>query len=387
MPEGDVMFPDTPLLAYTGSIRPGGNRVLSPPPLHGKRYARAPVLVEWEATRACSLACRPCRAQPITERHGGELTTEEARRLVDQVRGFSTPPPSLLISGGDPLERPDLAELVAYAAGRGLSVTVQLCPTARLTRAAVDALAGAGARAVSLGLDGPDAAAHDGERGEPGSFARTVAAADWVRGAGLNLRILTRVTEKTMIGLEALARVVAELGAAEWALEFPVGAPGGPSQGAINPWQYGVVLQWLDELSQKAAFSVVAVNGPQLNRLAFQRLRAQGVALTRIQRSAAGRRFGVREGRGMLFVSRTGDVYPSRHLRLPVGNVRARPLHHIYRRGQLFAVLRDEGRLRGKCGLCQYRALCGGSRARAYSLTGDPLGSDPWGLYTPWRDG
>jgi len=387
MPDGGVIFPDSPLTTYTGSIRPGARRVLSPSPLQGKRYARAPLVVEWEATRACALTCRHCRPHPIPERHGAELTTEEVQRLLDEVRAFSSPPPHVLVSGGDPLERPDLTALVAYGRARQLSFTVRLCPTGNATPEAIRELAAAGFETIALGPDGPDADTHDGERGEPGAFGRVVAIAGWVREAGLSVRILTRVTETTMIRLEDVAKLVEELGADQWAVEFPVPASGGVGQRSISPWQYGVVMQWLDDLSQNAAYSVVAINGPQQNRLAFERLRAQGMPLARIRSTAEGRRFGVRDGRGMLFISRTGDVYPSRHLRLPAGNVRTRSLLDIYRRGQLFTVLRDEERLRGKCGLCPYRTLCGGSRARAYTLTGDPLGTDPWCLYTPWRKG
>ena len=387
MPDGEAIFPDTPLQSYTSAIRPTASRVLSPPPLQGKRYARAPVVVEWEATRACSLACRQCRPYPIPERHGNELTTEEVRRMFEQIRAFSTPPPEVLVSGGDVLERDDLFELLAYGAGLGLDLTVHLCPTDRLTRDAVRRLKEAGVSSVSLGLDGPDAAVHDGVRGTPGSFDRVVAAAGWVREAGLALRISTLVTETTMIRLEDVPRLVGELGAAQWAVEFPVPVPGDAGQRSINAWQYGVVMRWLADLSQNTTFSVVAVNGPQWHRLAFQRLRDQGVPLARMRTTAEGQRFGLRDGRGMLYVARGGDVYPSRHLRLPAGNVRTRSLVEIYRRGQLFAVLRDENRLRGKCGLCPFRSLCGGSRARAFAMTGDPLGSDPWCLFSPWRSG
>ena len=385
MPDGELMFADTPSSTFASAIRPAAPRVLSPAPLPGKRYARAPLVVEWELTRACALVCRHCRVQPITERHAAELTTAEAQRLLEQVKAFSNPPPQVLITGGDPLERADLPEIVSYGAGLGVHITVHLCPTDRLSAAAVQELARAGARCVSLGLDAADAAVHDGERGETGSFARTLDAARWVREAGLDLRILTRVTETTMIGLEALARLVVELGAAEWALEFPLPVPGTSPGRTVNAWQYGVVMRWLDKLAPDAPFSITTINGPQWQRLIFERLRDQGVPLAEIRRMQAANRLGLRDGRGMLFVTRSGDVYPSRWLRLPAGNVRSRPLLHIYRRAPVFAVLKDEGRLRGKCGLCPYRAICGGSRARAYAATGDLLGPDPWCLFSPWR--
>lgn len=385
MPEGEAMMIDTPSRTFTGPIRSSSARVLSQAPAPGKRFARAPLIVEWELTRACALVCRHCRHQPITDRHGAELSTDEAKGLLEDVRAFSTPPPAVLMTGGDILERPDLTELVAHGSALGIPITVHLCPTGNVTRSTVEALARAGARAVSLGLDAADPAVHDTERDDPGGFERTTAAASWVREYGLELRILTRVTETTMMGLEALAPLVIELGAAEWALEFPLPVPGNPAVRGINAWQYGVVMRWLDKLALEAPFTITTINGPQWNRLVYERLRDQGVALADLRRHPAAVRLGMRDGRGMLFVTRSGDVQPSRHLKIPAGNVRTRPLYQIYRRAPVFTVLRDEGRLRGKCGLCPFRAVCGGSRARAYAATGDPLGPDPWCLFSPWR--
>lgn len=347
-------------------------------------YADAPVRVYWELTRACDLACRHCRADAIPVPDPAELTPGEGAALVDALAGFGPPAPALVLTGGDPLKRPDLWELLALAAGRGFAVALAPSATALLTPGAIGRLREAGVGALSLSLDGADAASHDGLRGVPGCFARTLAAARTAAAVGLEVQINTLVSAETAPQLPAIASRVAALGAGRWSLFFLVPVGRGQLLQPLDPARAEAVLEWLAALAEGSPFAVSTTEAPHYRRVVLQRRRAAGW-----QRplGALRRPFGIRDGNGLLFVSHTGDVQPSGFLPLSAGNVRTASPVELYRTAPLFRALRDPATFRGRCGRCEYRTVCGGSRARAYATSGDPLGEDPLCPYQPAATG
>lgn len=349
----------------------------------GYVYDRAPMLVYWELTRACDLTCRHCRAEAIADREPDELTTEEGRVLLRQVVGFGPPLPHVVLTGGDPLKRPDLFALVEEAANLGIGVSLAPSGTTLLTREAIVRLRGAGVQSMSLSLDGSTAERHDAFRGVPGCFDLTMGAARWVIEAGLPLQVNTLVTAETAADLPAIYDLLSRLGIARWSLFFLIAVGRGTALREPDPEEAERLMGWLYDLSQSAPFAIKTTEAPHFRRVALGRMRAEGWDAGRIRQSSIGRGFGIRDGNGIVFISRTGDVTPSGFLPLPAGNVRSAGLVDLYRASPLFVALRDPARLRGRCGRCEHRFICGGSRARAFAHTGDPLETDPLCPFQP----
>lgn len=328
-------------------------------------WDRAPHLVMWELTRACALHCRHCRARAIRRREAGELDLGEIERVLEDMKTFD-PRPTLILTGGDPLEREDLADIIRAAIGRGFAVAMAPSVTPRLTPDVVAAWAGLGVRAVSLSLDGPNPDVHDRYRGVPGTFVATLAIARAVRASGMHLQINSSVAPLTAPGLPALGELVRELGARSWEVFFviPTGRAG-PAE-TLDAATQEHWLEWLAEYRREVGFRVTAVGAPQFRRV------TDGVrALDGPGRPA------MREAQGMLFINWAGEVYPSGYMPVSAGNVRRASVVRLYRESPLFAGLRDPARLEGRCGACAFRAVCGGSRARAYAVTGNPWAEDP----------
>jgi radical SAM protein len=366
-------------------------------PQHAFIYDRAPLLVYWESTRACELACVHCRAAATTWRHPLELDAGEARALMQQIAAFGsglpdrTPGakrglarlPHLIITGGDPLQRSDLFELIDYGCSLGLTISVTPAGTARLTRQVIERFQQAGVNALGLSLDGSNPARHDAFRGEAGSFVWTVTGIRLAREQGLPVQVNTMVTAQTLDDIPAVYEVIRDLGVARWALFFLIATGRGAALEGISPEESERFLQWLWRLSADAPFPIKTTEAHHYRRIAFMKMHKNGLSPTDIARSPAGRGFGIRDGNGVVFISHTGAVYPSGFLPLAAGNVRRRSLVDLYRNSRAFRALRDSGRLQGKCGRCEFRALCGGSRARAYATHGDPMAADPLCPYEP----
>ncbi len=347
-------------------------------------FDRGPVMIYWESTQACDLACVHCRAEAVPGRHPGELTTGEARALFREIATFGgRNPPHLVITGGDPLQRPDLCELIAHARELGLDVSTSPAGTAKLTREAMVRLKEAGVHSISLSLDGSDAARHDAFRGVDGSYEWTIAGARYAREAEVPLQVNTMVTARTLADLPRIHEVVKTFGAMAWSLFFLVSTGRGRELAQITPAEGDAFLAWLWERAARAPFRIRTTEAPHFRRVAFQAMRAEGMSRDAILRTPVGRGFGIRDGNGVAFISHLGEVYPSGFFPLAAGNVRREPLVGIYRDSPLFRSLRDPGRLKGRCGRCAFRAICGGSRARAFAATGDPLETDPLGPHQP----
>ncbi|WP_336136674.1 radical SAM protein [Natronomonas amylolytica] len=337
-----------------------------------------PFVLVWEVTQACELACDHCRADAQPGRHPDELTTAEGKQLLEEAATFGDGQ-LVVLSGGDPLVREDLVELVDYGTDLGLRMTLTPSGTESLTPEVLEDLKAAGLQRMALSIDGPETV-HDEFRGEAGSFQQTVDAAVAARELGLPVQINTTVCETTADTLPAVRDLVADLGAVLWSVFFLVPVGRGRLLDNVTPQRAESVLEWLDEVSAEAPFGVKTTEAPHYRRVSLQR---NGDPTAAPDDDSIGRRGGIIAGDGFAFVSHTGEVYPSGFLPEPAGNVRDESVVDIYQEAQLFERLRDRDELQGKCGVCEFRGVCGGSRSRAYAATGDPLGSDPLCDYYP----
>ena len=377
----------------------------APQPSSGLRHLRfdvgtRPFLVLFELTRACDLACRHCRAEATPSAEPGELRTDEVCAVLDDLASLGSPRPIVVFTGGDPLTRPDLLELIRHGAGRGLSIAVSPSGTPRATPAALASLRQAGASAVSFSLDGATAATHDDFRGVPGSFAWTVGGCRAALEAGLHVQLNTTVTAETARELPELLALAMDLNVSLWSLFFLVTTGRGRVLHSLSPGETEDVLEFLHEAA--AFVPLKTTEAPQYRRVVRQH-RERGSSgrahlgplyfdlhgrlpvgvPTRALHAHAGpgerRRppLVVGDARGVVFISYRGEVQPSGFLPLVAGNVRDRPLTDIYATSELLRALRDPSRLHGRCGRCDLREDCGGSRSQAFAATGDPLGEDP----------
>jgi radical SAM protein len=345
-------------------------------------FDRTQFTVIWEVTRACDLRCRHCRADAQPRRDPRELGTAEGRALLEQIQALGSP--VFVLTGGDPLKRSDLYDLIAHGVRLGLRVAVTPSGTPLLNGDAVRRLADLGVCRLALSLDGATAEQHDAFRGQPGSLAHTVAGLIHARACGLPVQINTTVTRRNLRSLPAIAERVGELGAAVWSDFFlvTVGRAGAIDQ--LTAEECEEVFAFLHALGERAPFTVRTTAAPHYRRFVVQQaVRARRSGRAAAPPGGAGAPRGVSDGNGFVFIAHTGDVYPSGFLPLRVGSVRRNPLADIYRGAPLLRRLRDPGALRGKCGACEFRRLCGGSRARAFAVTGDPCAEDPLCAYRP----
>ncbi len=344
-----------------------------------KSFDEAPFLVIWEVTQACDLACLHCRASAQPDRNPSELSTNEGFALLERVREFGDP--LMVFTGGDPLKRPDLFALLERSVSLGLRTTVTPSATPLLTPQAVDRFARCGVARMAVSLDGPDALSHDGFRGVEGSFARTLGALEHARSIGLETQVNTTVTRHNVARLREVANLVEGYGSRLWSVFFLVVTGRAMANMDLAPEEYEQVFELLFEISQGASFDVKTTEAQHYRRYVAQRRKAGaqvGAKLSGIQRQA-----GISDGKGFVFVSHTGDIFPSGFLPVAAGNIRRQLLGDVYRKSELFRVLRNSDNLEGKCGGCEYRNLCGGSRSRAFALTGNYLAEDPRCVYIP----
>jgi AdoMet-dependent heme synthase len=342
------------------------------------RFDTAPLLVIWEVTQACDLACVHCRASAMPCRNPDELTTEEGFRLLAEVRSFGEP--LMIFTGGDPLKRPDIFELLSESVRLGMRTTITPSATALLTGDAIGAIQRTGVSRMAVSLDGADEISHDGFRGVHGSFHRTLGALKEAGALGLETQVNTTVTRRNLGQLERIARLVAENGAKLWSVFFLVVTGRALLSDDLQAEEYESVFERLHAISLNVPFDIKTTEAQHYRRY-LARLRQPGGASSHL--SAIRRQIGINDGKGLVFVSHTGDICPSGFLPLAAGNVRRDSLVEVYRTAPLFVTLRDDARLEGKCGECEYRKICGGSRARAYAITGNYLAEDPRCVYQP----
>jgi radical SAM protein len=350
----------------------------------------APFTIAWEVTRACAYACVHCRANAQHQRHPDELTTEEGFRLIDRLAGFGSP--ILIFTGGDPMMRRDLVDLIAHATNRGLRCSLTPTATALPTMKRLEKVMQAGVRRIALSLDAPGSQVHDAFRQVPGSWERTMRILHNAQSIGLSAQVNTTVSKHNLELLADMPPFIQEVGAVQWSVFFLV-----PTGRAQIPWMITAedherVFNWLYDLSLSAPFDIKATAAPMYRRVAIQRKRAVLSEGDPATFQGAGFQYadglnrpkkGVNDGNGFLFISHNGEIMPSGFLPVNAGNVRQDDIIHIYREHPLFQNLRDPEKLKGKCGVCEFRDVCGGQRGRAYGVTGDYLESDPACLYEP----
>jgi radical SAM protein len=374
-------------------------------------FNERPFTVVWETTRACDLACLHCRAEANPLRNPDELSFKEAQGLIQSIKEFGRPFPIFVLTGGDPAKRPDIYDIVAYAAQEGLRVAMTPSATPLMTQDAVRRLAEVGLVRLAVSLDGKNAATHDGFRGVSGSFDRTLRILDWCREFGLESQIHTTVTCHVLEELPEIAAIIAQRGIKLWAL-FLLIAVGRAARAEIRklnikPGRLESLFHWLYELRQAVPYDITPREGYHYRRVLLQR-RAQDLhvpverLLAELQKKPitpselapaesapkiVRAPLGVNDGKGFVFVSHRGEVQPSGFLNLVGGNLRSESIVNIYKTSPVFVGIRDYSLIKGKCGACEFKFICGGSRARAYAITGDPMRSDPFCVYRPaaWK--
>lgn len=337
-----------------------------------------PFIVIWELTRACDLACKHCRAEAQALPSPHQLSPAEGIQLLDQIRGMGNP--LLVFTGGDPLKRPDLEPLIRHAVGLGLRLSITPSGTSLLDQPAVQRFKELGIARMALSLDAPTQAEHDAFRGVEGSFQWTVDACRYAAEAGLSLQINTSISRHNLHQIPQMAALVESLGAVMWSVFFVVPTGRAQADQNLSPEEFETAFAQIHAAAQKKVFDVKTTEAPHYRRYLLQHHAGPNAAAAGPLPRMHG---GLGDGRGFVFVSHTGDVFPSGFLPLAGGNIREKPLAEIYRESPLFKAMRKPDEFKGKCGRCEFRQVCGGSRARAYADSGDALGSDPACVYQP----
>ncbi len=362
-------------------------------------FHQAPFIVIWETTQACDLACVHCRATAQPLPLPGELSHEEGLALLDEIADMGAK--VCVLSGGDPLKRADLLDFVQHGKSRGLRMATIPAATPRLTRHVIQALKDAGLDQLALSLDASTPEAHDRFRGVAGAFQKTLEAIRWAHEVQLPIQINTVMSQHNFNDVDQLIGLVHQLGVVFWEVFFLVPVGRGAEIPGLSAEQDEQVFAKLYKVARRASFIVKITEAPHFRRYSCERrmeglgvdpgqLAWNGVELPAELRQSEGPRGSIGQapqavnaGKGFVFVAYNGEVYPSGFLPLSAGNVRQTPLRVIYQTSALFQALRDFNRLKGRCGVCEYRAICGGSRSRAYAVTGDYLAEEPCCAYVP----
>lgn len=367
-----------------------------------------PFMVIWEVTQACDLVCLHCRANAQPALHPRSLTTEEGKRLFEQIASFGPRPPLLVLTGGDPFKRPDLYELIEHARKVGLVVAVSPSATPLLTRERLARIRDAGASAISLSLDASNAEAHDAFRGVPGSYELTLRGFRDARELGLKVQINSTVTRRNLSDLVAMTKLVRDLDAMTWSVFFLVPMGRGAEEQGLLASEAEAVLHYLVDASRFVNLKTTEAHHHKrvvLQRMLLERMGNSGPkpweSLPLYQELKRGlddlvERYGwrphkrprrspmqINSGNGFVFVSHLGEVMPSGFLPLTAGSVRRASIVDIYRDSPLMRSMRNPDLLGGRCGRCEFRSVCGGSRSRAFAVHGDPLAEEPWCSYEP----
>ncbi len=368
-----VSRPDLP--AVIGSVRP-----------HEWAYSRSPMILYWELTLACKLVCRHCRAKAMRRALPGELTTAQAVSVLDDITGFGAPMPHLVLTGGDPLERADLDEIMSAARARRIGVSLAPSVTPLLTKDRLRELRDAGMHAISLSLDGSCAEIHDGIRRVPGTFDQTMEAFAWCEELGIPVQVNTLVTADTAPDLINSYHLLETKKITRWTLFFLIHTGRGVMLNEVSPEQSEELLSSLWELNKTSSFPISTTEAIHYRRVAAEEMRSRGMSEAEMLASHAAHAWGIRDGNGIAFISHIGELTPSGFMPEVLGNVTQESIVDLYQSHPLMQALRDPSTFHGKCGVCEYNQWCGGARSRAYAASGDPLGEDPLCTYVPGTD-
>ncbi|MBS4209403.1 TIGR04053 family radical SAM/SPASM domain-containing protein [Bacillus sp. FJAT-50079] len=349
-------------------------------------YNVNPFIVIWEVTRACALKCLHCRAEAQYKADPRQLSFEEGKRLIDEIAEMDHP--LFVFTGGDPLMRPDLYNLARYAIEeKKLPVSMTPSATPRVTFKAIQKAKEVGLSRWAFSLDGSCAEIHDHFRGTKGSYDMTMRGIEYLKEMSIPIQVNTTVSNYNLHDLEAISQKVEEMGAVLWSLFFLVPTGRGMEKDMITPEQHEEVMKWLYRIQRKMPYGVKTTEAPFYRRVFLQEKQKMGETLSNQvgkREDLLGRAHkSVNDGDGFVFISHIGDVYPSGFLPVVCGNVREQSLADIYRNSSVMQELRNKSLLKGKCGVCEFKEICGGSRSRAYAVTGDYLESDPSCAYIP----
>ena len=342
---------------------------------------RPPRVLAWETTAACNLLCKHCRGSSTVQTPEGELTTGEAKQLLDGIRETGTP--IIIMSGGEPLMRPDILEIIAYGTQLGFRMTLATNGT-MITEELACRLRDAGVQRVSISLDGRRAT-HDTFRCQPGCFEKSMEGIENLKKAGIEFQINTTVSRFNVSELEDVHRFAKEIGAVAHHFFFlvPTGRGTALSEFEITPEEYEAALEWLYAESQKSEIQIRPTCAPHYFRIMRQQAKKQGIEITQKTHGLDAMTKGCLGGISFGFISSTGEVNPCGYLPVSAGNVRRQSFKEIWEGAKVFNDLRDASLYKGKCGACEYKRVCGGCRARAYAETGDYLKEEPLCSYVP----
>lgn len=358
-------------------------------------YNQNPFIVIWEVTRACQLKCVHCRADAQLTADPRELTHEEGIKLIDEI--YEMDNPMLVFSGGDCMMREDLVELADYAIKKGMRVSMTPSATPNVTIEKMKQFKEVGLSRWGFSLDGPTPEIHDFFRGTPGSFDLTVEKIKYLNELNMPLQINTVISRYNYDSLEQMSKLVAELGAVMWYIFLLVPTGRGQLDACITPAEHEKVFRWLYELSKTAPYDIKTTAAQHYRRVVLQQkmrdhliekgdIHYEDTITTDFASMHDGLKRapkGVNDGNGFIFVDHIGNVMPSGLLPIVCGNIREKPLTEIYRESPVLKELRQPDNYKGKCGICEYNKVCGGSRSRTYALTGDYLESEPFCVYIP----
>lgn len=339
-------------------------------------------MVAWEITRACNLACKHCRAEARMEPYEDELTTSEAKNLIDSFAEMGKP--VIIFTGGDPMTRPDVYELIEYASGKGLDCA--FAPNGTLIdENNVLKIKSSGVKRCSISIDGPDAATHDSLRGVPGAFDASVRGIELLKKRDIPFQINTTVTKNNLGFFKDIFALCERLGAVAWHifLLVPMGRGASMADQVISAREYEEVLNWFYDFRKTTKMSLKATCAPHYYRIMRQRAKEENSPVTQETFGLDARTRGCLGGTGFCFISHRGQAQPCGYLELNCGNVRETPFPEIWKNSEIFRKLRDQEAFEGKCGICEYHKVCGGCRARAYSMTGNYLREEPLCQYVP----
>lgn len=358
-------------------------------------YNENPFIAIWEVTRACQLKCVHCRADAQLTPDPRELTHEEGIKLIDQI--YEMDNPMLVFTGGDCMMREDLFELADYAVKKGMRVSMTPSATANVTKERMERAKNVGLSRWGFSIDGPTPEIHDHFRGTPGSFDLTLEKIKYLNELDMPLQINTVISRYNYDHLEQMVELVTNLKAVMWYIFLLVPTGRGQEDKCLTPAEHEKVFRWLYDLSKTAPFDIKTTAAQHYRRVVLQQkarehkieageIRYEDTITTDYASLGDGLKRapkGVNDGNGFIFISHVGDVLPSGLLPIKVGNVREKPLKEIYRESPVLKELRNPDLYKGKCGVCEYRFVCGGSRSRTYAVTGDYLESEPYCVYIP----
>lgn len=354
-----------------------------------------PYIVIWEVTRACQLKCIHCRADAQNKPDPRELTPQEGLKLIDEIYEMNNP--MLVFTGGDCMMREDLFELADYAVKKGMRVSMTPSATDNVTKERMQRAKEVGLSRWAFSLDGPTPEIHDHFRGTPGSFDLTIEKVKYLNELNMPLQLNTVISKYNYEHLEQMAELMKELKVVMWYIFLLVPTGRGQLDACLTPAEHEKVFRWLYELSKTAPYDIKTTAAQHYRRVVFQQkarehkvdkseiryedtlTKDMASVIDGLKRAPKG----VNDGNGFVFVSHTGDVMPSGLLPLVGGNVRDKSLAEIYRESPIFKELRTPDNYKGKCGFCEFRYVCGGSRSRTYAVTGDYMESEPFCVYIP----